>query len=682
MNFLYPGFLFGLFAVAIPVIIHLFNFRKFKKIYFSNVQFLESVKAQHSSRERLKNLLILSARVLVIAFLVFAFARPYIVNHRAVAPNAVQLVTMYIDNSYSMETVNKEGGLLENAKRSALSIAKGFGVNARFQLITNDFEGRHQRPMSFEEFKSAVEEVKISAASRSLPQVIQRQQSDLGTTATQYFYILSDFQKTFSGSDPIIIDTNLRLSLIKLNASNLPNVSVDSTWFLSPVHQPGAAEQLVVRLRNYGEVTAGNIPLKLTINDRQVGVSRMTILAGKSKTDTLRFSGLSEGWKKGIISIKDYPLTFDDELNFSFKVNSGLRILAINGKPEKNYLGALFGTDRYFQLDMMSEANIDYSVFSKYQLVILNEIRSPSSGLSQQLTKYVKNGGTAVIFPDLRAEKDAYGTFLSESGLPAVIGLVTEDSRVTSIDLQNPLFKGLFTEVPKNIDLPLVSQFLTFSGSGDGGTLLSLPANRPFLMKYGKGKGSIFLFSVGLNERDGNLPMHPIFVPIMLKIAFSGVAESPLNYIAGKDNLLKAPYIPAGQNQVVTLRANKFEIIPELSTQNGESQLYIADQIRKAGFYDLMKTDSLMSVYAFNTAGDESEIKFSSVKDLNNIFGKQPVTIVDAQSDSLPVSDIIQNDGKELWKICLILSALFLALEILLIKFFNRKSLSHNETSY
>ena len=682
MNFLYPGFLFGLFAVAIPVIIHLFNFRKFKKIYFSNVQFLEAVKAQHSSRDRLKNLMILAARMLAIMFLVFAFARPYLATHRAVAPNTAQMVTIYIDNSYSMETVNKEGGLLENAKRSALSIAKAFGINARFKLMTNDFEGRHQRPMSIEEFKNAVEGVKISAASRTLPQVVQRQESDLATAATQYLYIISDFQQNFAGTAPIVVDTSVRLSLVKLHANKLPNVSVDSAWFLSPVHQPGAAEQLVVRLRNYGEVVAENIPLKLTIEGRQMGVSRITIPAGKSKTDTLRFSGLQAGWKKGIVSIKDYPLTFDDALNFAFKVNTGLRILAIKGKPEKNYLAALFSSDPYFTLDEMLESIIDYSVFSKYQLVVLNELQSPASGLAQELTKYVTNGGAAVILPDLTATKEVNSAFLQLAGLPAIADLVTEDTRVATIDLKNPLFKDLFTEVPKNIDLPQVKQFLTFRGGGAGSPLLSLPADRPFLKKYTQGKGSIFLFSVGLNEHDSNLPMHPLFVPLMIKMAFSGIMEQPLSYIAGMDNLLKAPYIPVAKNQSITLRADQFEVIPELSTQNGESQLYIADQIRKAGFYDLMKADSLVSVYAFNTTGEESKMEFATEKELNNIFGKQAVNIVDANADSLPVAEMIQQDGKELWKLCLFLAALFLAIEILLIQFFNRKFNPPHETSY
>ena len=119
MNFLYPGFLFSLLAVAIPILIHLFNFRRFKVVYFSNVQFLKAVKEENASAERLKNLLILFCRILAIVFLVLAFARPYFSPDSNIRPDLKNMVYIYIDNSYSMENQNKEGSLLDEAKRRA-----------------------------------------------------------------------------------------------------------------------------------------------------------------------------------------------------------------------------------------------------------------------------------------------------------------------------------------------------------------------------------------------------------------------------------------------------------------------------------------------------------------------------------------------------------------------------------
>src|SRR3954466_8318477 len=78
MHFIYPGFLFALFTLSIPVIVHLFNFRRFKKIYFTNVRFLREIKQDTQSKSRLRHLLILISRILAVTFLVLAFAQPYI----------------------------------------------------------------------------------------------------------------------------------------------------------------------------------------------------------------------------------------------------------------------------------------------------------------------------------------------------------------------------------------------------------------------------------------------------------------------------------------------------------------------------------------------------------------------------------------------------------------------------
>ena len=66
MQLLYPAFLLALAALAIPIIIHLFHFRRFKKVYFTNVRFLKEVKEETSNRSRLRNLLVLLMRLLAL----------------------------------------------------------------------------------------------------------------------------------------------------------------------------------------------------------------------------------------------------------------------------------------------------------------------------------------------------------------------------------------------------------------------------------------------------------------------------------------------------------------------------------------------------------------------------------------------------------------------------------------
>lgn len=672
MNFLYPGFLIALLAIAIPIVIHLFNFRRFKKVYFSNVQFLKEAKEQNSSRERIKHLLILLSRILAIAFLVFAFARPYISNNNTNNPGARTVVSIYIDNSYSMETVNKEGSLLDEAKRKAKELVNSFSLNDQFQLLTNDFEGKHQRLVNKQEFVQLLDEIKISAANRSLQQVINRLQSK-GENKNYVGYLLSDFQSSFTGSKPISSSESANLSFIRLNANNLPNISVDSVWSLSPVHQPGKSERFVVKLKNYGTENSPSTPVKLVINGQQKAIVNMAVPAGKSVVDTLSFSGLSAGWQKCVLSIKDYPLTFDDELNFAFNVSNELKVLNITGKPSEQFISSLFASDNYFKLSQVPESNINYASFPNYSLIILSALQLPSSGLAQELKSYVKNGGTVVIFPDLDAGAAVYSPFLSGLSLPAVAQLNTGNPVTSTLDLKNDLFTDVFDNIPENLDLPIATRYFSYASSSSSPkeSILQLPLDRFLLAKYQSGPGKVYLSANSLDPKDGNLAHHPIFVPLLLKIAFGSVNNVPLAYTTATSEVLEIPRLTLLKDQSLKLKSDQFDVIPDVRQSSGKTLLYVADQIKNAGFYELKQGDALVSLLAFNDARTESDMHYADERELKRLLGKDKIKVFNSQKDAQSLQVAAKNNSTELWKLCIILAIVFLAIEILLIRFFN-----------
>ena len=673
MNFLYPGFLFALLSVAIPVIIHLFNFRKFKKVYFSNVQLLKEVEQQNSSKEKLKNLLILLSRILAIIFLVLAFAHPYIPlnNQKTTAVN--NSVSIYIDNSYSMEAINKDGSLLDEAKRRAKELIKGFGINDRFQLLTNDFEGKHQRLLNKEEFLKALDDVKISASNRNLQQILNRQGNILTSAANKYSFLISDFQKNIASVKKLETKTDIQYSFLKLNATALPNVGVDSVWTLSPNHQPGANEKLVVQIKNYSEEEAVNIPLKLAINNQQKGLSSVTIPAGKTIKDTLSFSGLKSGWQKGVISIKDFPVTFDDSLSFSFKVDESLPVLSINGPNAGSYIKALFGADKYYKLTENSESNINYNSLSNFGLIVLNGVSNPSSGLAQQLKTYLTSGGSVVIFPDLDSDIKVYNSFLGALSLPQIQNLNKTASKVDQIDLQHPIFKTVFEEIPKNLDLPTVNRYYDFAenNASNKENIMSLPGGKLFFSKYGIGSGQVYLSATGLNANDGNFARHPVFVPLMYRLTLNSGLDDALYYNLGNDRALASKQLTLGKNQTLKLTAKNFEIIPEVRQAGGKTLIYTADQIKLPGFYNLNLADSLIGVYSFNIGRTESDMHYLSKTELDNLAEKSNLKIYDTDKDAVKLIAGSNKIGQTLWKLCLILSLIFIAAEILLIRFFN-----------
>jgi len=672
MHFLYPGFLFALISLVIPVLIHLFNFRKYQKVYFSNVQFLKQVNEQQSSRRNLKERLILAARILALTFLVLAFARPYFSNQKTVNAGTQQAVSIFVDNSYSMQTLNSEGVLLDEAKEKAKEIASAYGINDRFQLLTQDFEGKHQRLLSRDEFNDAVDAVKIGPQSRDLQQIINRQQSLLNTqpNAIKSIYIISDFQKNITNGQPIKTDSSTHINLVQLKASSLPNVAVDSAWLLSAVHRPGESEKLVVRLHNYADAIAEKIPLKVLINGDTKALGSYTINPRSAQNDTLSFSGLQAGWQRGEITLQDNPVTFDNQFYFSFNVKQQLPVLLIDDGTPNTYLKAVFAADAFFAVKDVPAGNVDYAGLSAYPLIVLSDIRSVSTGLSQQLKVYVQKGGTLVVFPAADADLASYSSLLQPMNAVYPEKLITSSTKVSSINLQNEVFKNVFDSFPQNPDLPVVKKYYQLSATqGRNENLMSLPGGQPFWAEDISGSGKVYVSSVPLNDDFSNLQHHALFLPVMFRIALLSGHDQPLFYTIGHDESIEIAPIQTNEKQLLKLVKDSISIIPDVRQQEGSTILYTSDQVQQNGTYDLKRQDSTIAVLAFNDNRSESDLSYFTAGDLTK-FMPRSTNILQGGKGSLKnaVSEI--NIGLQLWKLCIILALIFLAAEIVLLRYY------------
>ncbi len=673
MHFLYPAFLFALLTLAIPVLVHLFNFRRYQKVYFSNVQFLKEVQEQQSHRKNLKERLILASRLLALTFLVFAFAKPYIPGKNAANAGKLQAVSIFVDNSYSMQTLNREGTLLDEAKRRAKEIASAYSINDSFQLLTQDFEGKHQRLLSRDEFNDAVDAVKISPQSRSLQQIVSRQQSllDMHKSGIRSAYLISDFQKNMATSQPVKADTGLHISMIQLKANTLPNVAVDSVSLLSAIHRPGESEKLVVRLHNYADGKAEKIPLKLLINGEQKALGSYTVNARSVQYDTLAFSGLKAGWQRAEITLQDNPVTFDNQFYFTFNVKQQMSVLLVDGGTPNPYLKAVFAADPFFAAKRVPDGNIDYAALNTYPLIILSDVNAISTGLSQQLKTYVSKGGTLVVFPSANADVSSYQSLLQPMNAAYPGKFITEDTKVSGINLQSQVFKNIFENFPQNPDLPVIKKYYQLSSLNGNRTenLMVLPGNKVFWAGYASGKGKVYVSAVALDEDFSNLPRHALFVPVMFRIALLSGHDQPLFYTLGRDETIETLPVQTNEKQLLKLVKGSQSIIPDAKQQEGSTLIYVADQLHETGIYDLKKVDSIVSVLAFNDNRSESDLSYLNSAELTKLM-PQTATIMEGGGGSLKGNVTETNFGLQLWKLCIILALIFLGAEILLIKYY------------
>jgi hypothetical protein len=437
------------------------------------------------------------------------------------------------------------------------------------------------------------------------------------------------------------------------------------------VHRPGESEKLVVRLHNYADAPAEKIPLKVLINGEQKALGSYTINPRSAQLDTLIFSGLQAGWQRGEITLQDNPVTFDNQFYFSFNVQQQMPVLLIDDGTPNPFLKAVFASDSFFAAKDVSAGNVDYAGLNAYPLIVLSDIKSISTGLAQQLKLYVQKGGSLLVFPAAGADLATYQALLQPMGAAYPQKLIAEATKVSSINLQNPVFKNIFDSFPQNPDLPAVKQYYQLSNTTNGNeNLMALPGGQSFWADYNSGKGKVYVSSVALNEDFSNLPHHALFLPVMFRIALLSGHDQPLFYTLGHDESMEIAPVQTNEKQLLKLVKGTQSIIPDVRQQEGSAILYTSDELQETGVYDLKKQDSTIAVLAFNDNRSESDLSYFSKADLVKLL---PKTANILQGGNASLKDVVSNIniGVQLWKLCIILALVFLAAEILLVRYYN-----------
>ncbi len=676
MGFLFPEFLFCLALIAIPVIIHLFNFRRFKKVYFTNVNFLKDVQVQTASAKKLKERLILLCRVLAIFFLVMAFAQPFIKNKNQSQSFQKTVVSIYLDNSFSMEAVNKNGTLLDEGKRKVQDLVSGYGLNDKFQLLTNNFDASAQLLLTKDEVLRELENVKISPVTRNYQQITNQQQSFLlnQRQSNRVAYLISDFQKQADFKQGLQKDSTVDFTLVPLLANSLPNVSIDSVYFLSPFHQAKQLESLVYKISNHSNKDVENTPVSLKINGVQKAIANSSIKANSFVLDTMRFSGLTGNWQKATLSIKDYPITFDDEFNFAFEIKNHLNITSIYNDKPVNSIGVAYGTDPFFNFSEINQTQINYSKLANQQLIILENLLEIPAGLSQQLKQYVQVGGSLSVFIPLKADLNSYKTFLQSLQTDIPLSLETAENKVDKLNLGHPVFKDVFDQQPKNIDLPIAKQYFKSSNftKTTKQVLFSGTASNNLLSAYQLGKGKVYLSFIPLEKEASNFAQHALFLPVLFKSALLGFNSQTLFYTLGANQSVTIPSVPLSANETIKIKGKGVDIIPTYQNNGSNSSVYFADQLKQTGFYNVFLKDSLLNVFALNRNRAESALSFYNQNELEKLFGLSTKNVINSKEKITNQQIKEVNLGSSLWKLCLILTLIFLAAEVLLIRFYKK----------
>lgn len=683
MKFLFPTFLFALFTIAIPVIIHLFSFKRHKTVYFSNVEFLRDIKKESKKQSRLKQLLILAARILTIIFLVFAFAQPYIPTNSDTKKQANQLVAVYVDNSFSMNALSEQGQLLEVARNKALEICLAYPAGTKFRLFTNDLKPIHQHELNKEQFIQQVSEIQATPTVVPLSIIYNRfaGQTDIGDNTDKNLYFISDFQRAVTDADNFET-ADIFSYYLPLVPNEVANLYIDSCWVEVPAHRLGQEETVYVSIKNSSNQDYQNLPIKMFLNDSLKSITNFSVEAQKNIVAELKYNNNSSGLQLGRLEITDYPFTHDNNWYINYKVDKNLKVLAIYGNSESSkeglkYLAALFENDDYVLLDEMNAQNLQVNRLSDYNTIFLVNLENFSSGFLNELETVVKEGTSVVIFPETGNNVSFLNNLYSRFNANRVIGIDSTTQEIAGIEYDNDFYKNVFKKREQNPILPEIKNHLRFETAirSDETKLLAFQNGDKALSQLSFGDGKIWTFSFPLNTANEAFANDVLFVPTLYNFVLNSLPKQEISFIVGKNNFYDLPaninYKLNANFEIENLKTAE-KIVPNNTNAGRKTRLDFAGQIVSDGHYLIENDGNVIASMAFNYSRQESDLRYFNEEELKNRLEelqlKNAIVVSGIERNFSEVLDELQN-GKQLWKLMLLLALFFILCEVLIARF-------------
>lgn len=637
MQFKHPELLYALLLLLIPIIVHLFQLRRFKKEAFTNVAFLKEVVIKTRKSSQIKKWLTLLSRLLAIGCIVLAFAQPFFANKKA-TDKATRWV-LYVDNSFSMQAKGAKGPLLQ---QSIQDLYGQLSFSNEFDWFTNEQE---YLGVTLEDFKREVLQIQPSSMQLSVEQVLLKTQSIAANHSDKQvrLLLLSDFQQ--HEAKELALSPNFAIDAVYLEPVNRANVSIDSAY----VTTSGSKTSLNV-LGSADATTQTTYPISLLDDGRLITKSAFDF--SENTTDELSFELDNKLQFNGQLLINDEQLGFDNSLYFSLAQAPKIKVLSVSQESD-NYIKRLF-IDPEFELTSYRLSDLNYSEILDQQLLVLNGLNDISTALLGAITPFVQNGGHLLIIPGQSIDLGSYNRLSQQLNLGRWGSYNNQERNIATIRFDHPLYKDVFDKNVTNFEYPQVAGFYEYADATTPALLLD--GGDPFLVQ----KGSVSLFTASLALENGNFVNSPLIVPTLYNIAKNSLPTPTLYYTIGNENEIAIPVVTE-QDEVVRLR-NQQDYIPLQQRYSQLVRITTKEQPAMAANYFVMASTDTLGTLSYN---------YSRVENRNQYLAKGQLEAVNFYDSTTELLNKIREDSSvtTYWKWFIIFAVLFLLLEMAFLKF-------------
>ena len=638
MQFKHPELLYALFLLIIPILIHLFQLRRFQKVEFTNIKFLKAVKLQTRKSSQLKKWLILLTRMLLLACAIIAFAQPFIPNTEDF--NDTQETVIYLDNSFSMQAQGSNGSLLNEAIQDIINT---FPEDEKIGLFTNEDTYRNTSVKALKkdliELSYSPTQLNYEAAYLKGKQLFSNNGS-----ATKNLVMVSDFQQK---DNPLNFenDSLVNLNLVQPKSNLVSNISIDSAYISKTTPE---TLDITTVLSNPFE-PEDNVTVSLFNGDDLLAKSAVSIEDKAETVFTIPNTSVN-----GKIVIDDVSLQYDNMFYFNINEKPKIKVLSINGNAEDAFLKRIY-TDDEFEFKSFKLESLNFNVIPDQNFIILNEIDNISNALISALNSFKSNGGHVLIIPSEEVNLNTYNQMFANSLISNYSSISNNEKRITSINYDHPLLANAFYSKVTNFQYPKAGMSYVFASKSN--SVLAYEDGASFLM----GNDNMYAFSSPLNSDNSNFKNSQLIVPVLYNMGLQSLQLSKLYYTIGDRNTI-AVNVSLGQDDILTLSNTENSIIPLQKTYSKSVAIETGDFPETAGIYDVKNKEVLLEHLSFNYNRKESKLIYNDLSDIENVNSDSSLanTINTIKSSS---------NVNALWKWFVIFALAFLIIEMLILKY-------------
>lgn len=640
MQFKHPEILYFLFLLVIPVLVHLFQLRRFKKEYFTNVRFLKEISIQTRKSSQLKKWLLLLTRLLLLFCLIFAFAQPFFKAKDN--KNATNELIIVLDNSFSMQAKGQKGELLRHAVQELL---ENTPETQNFTLLTND-EAFYNTDIK--SIQKELQNLKYSASSFQLNEVLTKVKAKK-TVFNRDLIVITDAVKLKSNQLKSI-DSTMNAYFILSESEQKSNASVDSVYINQRMEN---FYEITINLSAHGSFEE-EIPVALYNNENLVAKTQVKFDSPKKSINLT----IPNGTFNGYVAIEDNRLTYDNYYYFNIQKPKKTNVLSIGESTKTNFLSKIY-TAAEFNYANSEIKTLDYNSIDKQDAIVLNELADIPNALQTTLKSFIGKGGQVIVIPSSSGDLMSYNTFLNKLGGVQYGALEKTVKNITSISFAHPLYQGVFEKKTDNFQYPNTHSRLTLKSKYP--TILGYEDQTPFLTSISNDLGAVYVFSAALNKENSNFQNSPLIVFTFYNMAQNSFKSGVVALPVGKNSTFVVD-AELGKDDILTIANKEGAFIPSQQLLNNKVKITFGEMPTEAGNYNLLKKEELLQTIGFNyerTEGDLSQDNSSLLDDFERIDSVETVF------NKLQT----ERTDQQIWKWFVWLTLLFLILELLIQKF-------------